>query len=51
MKYWITTFQATGVAMFAGSIIATPPNAFLAFWGAWLVLLGFFFYIIKELFP
>ena len=43
MKYWITTFQATGVAMFVGSLIATPPSYFATFWGVWFVAVGFVF--------
>lgn len=44
MKYWITTFQATGIALFAGAIIATPTVGIGVFWGAWLIGLGFFFH-------
>ena len=43
MKYWITTFQATGIALFAGSVVASPTVGFGVFWGAWLIFLGFLF--------
>lgn len=43
MKYWITTFQATGIALFAGSVVASPTVGIGVFWGAWLIFLGFLF--------
>ena len=43
MKYWITTFQATGIALFAGAIVATPTANNAIFWGVWLILIGYFF--------
>lgn len=43
MKYWITTFQATGIALFAGAIIATPTANIAIFWGVWLIMIGYFF--------
>ena len=47
MKYWITTFQATGIALFAGSIVASPTVGIGVFWGVWLILVGFFFSRLK----
>ena len=44
MKYWITTFQATGIALFAGAIVATPRADSAIFWGVWLILIGYFFH-------
>lgn len=46
MKYWITTFQGTGVALFAGSVIATPTASWGVLWGVWFVLIGFVFSIL-----
>ena len=47
MKYWILTFQATGIALFAGSIVASPTVTAGVWWGVWLILIGFFFYVIS----
>jgi hypothetical protein len=44
MKYWITTFQATGIALFAGALIANPPVPSAVFWGVWLIFVGAFFH-------
>ena len=44
MKYWITTFQTTGIALFAGAVIADPFQPTAIFWGVWLVLVGGFFH-------
>lgn len=46
MKYWITTFQATGIALFVGSMVASPPVYSGVFWGMWLIGIGFFFYML-----
>ena len=43
MKYWITTFQAAGIALFAGAIIAEPPKYNAVYWGVWLILVGAIF--------
>lgn len=43
MKYWMTTFQATGIALFAGAIIADPPKLNAVFWGVWLIIVGALF--------
>ncbi|MCQ2444791.1 MAG: hypothetical protein MJ061_04790 [Mailhella sp.] len=40
MKYWITTFQATGVTLFAGAVIAEHDQSIAAFYGAWLIIAG-----------
>ena len=44
MKYWVTTFPATGIALVAGAIVATPTADIAIFWGVWLILIGFFFH-------
>lgn len=43
MKYWITTFQATGIALFAGAVIAEPAKLNAVFWGIWLIIVGAIF--------
>ena len=47
MKYWMTTFQATGIALFAGSVVASPTLGSGVFWGVWLIFLGYFFASLK----
>ncbi|WP_298068771.1 hypothetical protein [uncultured Mailhella sp.] len=44
MKYWVTTFQATGIALFAGAIVATPTSDIAILWGVWLIFLGYIFH-------
>lgn len=47
MKYWITTFQATGIALFAGAVIANRPQEMAIFFGVWFIFLGYVFHALQ----
>lgn len=44
MKYWITTFQMTGIALFVGAMVAETSIPLGVFWGIWLIFIGFIFH-------
>lgn len=46
MKYWISTFQMTGVALFVGAMVADEPTLMGVAWGIWLIILGYLFTLL-----
>lgn len=47
MKYWILTFQGTGIALVAGSLITNPPLLLGSVGGMWLIIMGFLLYLLE----
>ena len=46
MKYLITTAQALGIALVATATLRIPPSGTGTFIGIWLILVGYFFYLL-----